>query len=109
MLPALAASGLATHRFVFEGFLPKKAGQRRRRLEEIAVEERTVVIYESPYRIVKLVKQLHEIMPDRKVVLAREISKLHEEFMRGSPAELIADLEKRPRKGEFTVVIEGAH
>jgi len=107
LVPALAASGLATHRFVFEGFLPKKPGERRRRLDAIAAQNCTVVLYESPYRIERLVKELCELMPGRRVVLAREITKLHEEFMRGTPHELLADLQDRPRKGEFTVVIEG--
>ena len=108
LVPALAASGLATHRFVFEGFLPKKPGERRRRLEAVAAQTCTVVLYESPYRIERLVKELCELIPDRRVVLAREITKLYEEFMRGTPRELLADLQARPRKGEFTVVIEGS-
>jgi len=107
LTPALAASGLPTHRFVFEGFLPKKPGERRRRLDAIAAQGCTVVVYESPHRIEKLVRELCAVMPDRHVVLAREITKMHEEFMRGTPDELLADLEARPRKGEFTVVIEG--
>jgi len=107
LVPALAASGLATHRFVFEGFLPKKPGERRRRLETVAGQTCTVVLYESPYRIERLVKELCDLIPDRRVVLAREITKLHEEFMRGTPRELLAELEDRPRRGEFTVVIEG--
>jgi len=109
LVPALAASGLATDRFVFEGFLPKKPGERRRRLETVAALECTTILYESPHRIERLVKELCELMPDRRVVLAREITKLHEEFMRGTPQELLADIETRPRKGEFTVVIEGRH
>jgi len=108
LIPALATSGLATHRFVFEGFLPKRPGERRRRLEQIAADTRTAIVYESPYRIEKLVKELSELMPDRRIVLAREMTKIHEEFMRGLPGEILADLQARPRKGEFTVVIEGA-
>jgi len=107
LVPALAASGLATHRFVFEGFLPKRPGERRRRLEAVAGQTCTVVLYESPHRIERLVKELCDLIPDRRVVLAREITKLHEEFMRGTPRELLSDLEDQPRKGEFTVVIEG--
>lgn len=107
LLTALAASGLPTHRFIYEGFLPRKKGERTRRLEAIAAESRTVIIYESPYRITKLLNEIQEIMPNRQIVLARELTKIHEEFLRGTPEELIQHYQERKPKGEFTVLIEG--
>lgn len=109
-IAALSASGLDTNRFVFEGFLPQKKG-RQTRLREVASERRTSVIYESPYRIKKLLKELIEVCGrERGVALAREITKLHETFYRGTLAEVLEKIEKQfPEdvKGECVLVLEG--
>lgn len=108
LIPALVASGMPCDRFVFEGFLPHKKG-RQTRFKAIALEERTTVLYESPHRLMKCLGQIVEFMgPDRKVCVARELTKLHEEFRRGTAAEVLAHYEKNPPKGEIVVVIEGS-
>jgi 16S rRNA (cytidine1402-2'-O)-methyltransferase len=106
-VPALVNSGFPTDRFVYEGFLPQKKG-RSSRLKEIAEEKRTVVLYESPHRIPRLMKELTDILgTSRTVAAVREISKLHEETLRGTAAELHSHFEAHPPRGEFVVVIEG--
>jgi 16S rRNA (cytidine1402-2'-O)-methyltransferase len=105
LVTALTASGLPTDEFHFVGFLPHKSGQRARRLQELSVLPGTLVLYESPFRIVRLVAELTACMPGREVVLARELTKKFEEWLRGRPAELAQQLEERPRKGEFVVMI----
>jgi len=107
LIAALTASGLATDEFHFIGFLSHKSGQRRRQLEVLKSFAGTLVLYESPYRIMKLLSELHEVFPNRRVVLARELTKKFEEFLRGTPAELKAVVEKRSPKGEFTVLVSG--
>ena len=108
-VPALVASGLPTDRFVFEGFLPHKKG-RQTRLKALAEEARTVVLYESPHRLVKLLGQLAEFLdPERPAAVARELSKLHEEVRRGTVAELAAWYGDQPKvRGEIVVVVGGA-
>ena len=106
VLVALTLSGLPVNRFVFEGFLPRKKG-RRRIVEELVEEKRTIVIFESPHRIVKTLKELHQAMGKRKAVLAREMTKIHEEIIRGSLEELAVVAEERRLKGEITLVIAG--
>ena len=108
-VPALVASGLPTDRFAFEGFLPHKKG-RQTRLKALAGEDRTVVLYESPHRLVKLLGQLGEHCgPDRPAAVAREISKLHEEVRRGTVAELEAWYGAQAKvRGEIVVVVAGA-
>lgn len=108
LIGGLTASGLPTDEFHFIGFLPHKSGGRRTRLEELSRVPGTVVLYESPYRVEKLVQELAEIMPDRQVVLARELTKRFEEFLRGRPAQLLEQLRSRPRKGEFVVIVAPA-
>jgi len=106
-VPALVASGIPCEKFSYEGFLPHKKG-RKTRLEKIALEERTTVLYESPHRIEKLVNQLLDHCgEDRKICIARELTKLHEEFLRGTTFELAQILKERKLKGEIVVVIEG--
>ncbi|MCB9002418.1 MAG: 16S rRNA (cytidine(1402)-2'-O)-methyltransferase [Bacteroidales bacterium] len=106
-VPALVMSGLPSDRFVFEGFLPQKKG-RTKRLEALKGEERTVVFYESPFRLVKLLLQLAEVFgKERKVTVSREISKLHEETVRGTVAEVAAHFEEKGVKGEIVVILEG--
>ncbi len=107
LIAALTASGLPTDEFHFIGFLPHKSGQRRKQLEALKTFGGTLGLYESPYRIDKLLAELHEVFPERVVVLARELTKKFEEFLRGTPAELIAQVEKRSLKGEFVVLVSG--
>jgi 16S rRNA (cytidine1402-2'-O)-methyltransferase len=105
---ALVASGLPTDRFVFEGFLPRKGRERGARLSAIAAEPRTTVLYESPNRIGATLTALAEVCGgERRAVVAREITKLHEEFVRGSLVELAAWADSTP-KGEIVLVVEGA-
>ncbi len=103
---ALIASGLPSHRFVFEGFLPQKKG-RKSRIEQLRSEERTIVLYESPHRILKTVKQLLDVLGDRRVVMARELTKKFEEFFRGTLSELVERLQQKAVKGEIVLIVEG--
>lgn len=105
LVAALTASGLPTEEFHFVGFLPVKSGQRARRLQELGSLPGTLVLYESPYRITRLVDELVVALPDREVVLAREITKRFEEWIRGRPEEIQGQLALRPRKGEFVVMV----
>jgi len=106
---ALVASGLPTARFAFEGFLPRRAGDRRARLEALAGDGRTLAFFESPKRVVRTLGELREILGDRRVALARELTKLHEEVLRGNISELLEELAARGElKGEVVLVVEGA-
>lgn len=106
-VPALVCSGLPCDKFVFEGFLPHKKG-RKTRIESFLDEDRSVVLYESPYRVVKTLNQLMEILgPDRLVSASREISKIYEETVRGSLAEVAAHFELKGVKGEFVIILAG--
>ncbi len=106
-VPALVASGLPCERFTFEGFLPQKKG-RATRLEQLKEEPRTMIFYESPYRVVKTLAQFAETFgTERRVAACREISKLHEEFVRGTMAEVLAHFEENEPRGEFVIVVEG--
>lgn len=105
LLGALTVSGLPMNRFVFEGFLPKKKSARRRALTALIDEKRTAVLYESPHRIIKLLADLDEILGARRLVVVRELTKLHESVYRGTAREVGAALKNI--KGEFTVVVEG--
>jgi 16S rRNA (cytidine1402-2'-O)-methyltransferase len=104
LIAALSMSGLPTDAFVFEGFLPQKKG-RQTKLKELAEEKRTIVLYESTYRIEKLLKELNEFLPNRFVVVCREITKKFEENWRGFPKDILETLENKTIKGEFVVVI----
>ena len=108
-VPALVSSGIPCDRFVYEGFLPLKKG-RTTRLEAIAAETRTTVLYESPHRLIKLLTALVEIAgPERRVGVFRELTKLHEEHNIGPVAEILKDYSNRPSvKGEIVIVVEGA-
>ena len=106
-VPALVSSGLPCDRFCFEGFLPQKKG-RQTRLEELSHETRTMIIYESPRRIVKTLEQLATFFgEDRKMSACREISKIHEESVRGTIAEVLAHFKEKEPKGEFVLIIGG--
>jgi 16S rRNA (cytidine1402-2'-O)-methyltransferase len=108
LVAALTASGLPTGEFHFAGFLPHKSGQRRNKLAELKSVSGTLVLYESPYRIEKLLAELNDILPDSSVVLARELTKKFEEFLRGTPGELLDLARKRSLKGEFVVLIRNS-
>ena len=103
----LAVSGLPSDRFVFEGFLPRKAGDRRERLRSLADEQRTIVVFESPVRLETLLRDVLEEVGDRRVAVARELTKLHEEVVRGRASEVLARIAGAEPKGEVVVVIEG--
>jgi len=104
---ALSISGLPTDRFIFEGFLPRKPSKRKKRLQNIAEDERTVIIYESPYRLHKLLLELREICNNRQIVVAREMTKFYEEIKRGSVEDIIKDISGKRIKGEITLIIKG--
>jgi 16S rRNA (cytidine1402-2'-O)-methyltransferase len=105
-LTALAASGLPTDAFHFAGFLPHKPGQRLKALEAIADEHATVIFYEAPHRILEALEAVEEVLGARPIVVARELTKLHEEFLRGTAAEIRAALAARDSvKGEITLLI----
>lgn len=107
-VPALVASGLPCERFAFEGFLPQKKG-RATRIEALRDEQRTMIFYESPYRVVKTLAQLAEVFgEERRCAACREISKLHEETVRGTLADVKAHFEEQEPRGEFVLVVEGA-
>jgi 16S rRNA (cytidine1402-2'-O)-methyltransferase len=101
---ALSIAGLPTNSFVFEGFLPQKKG-RQKQLKILAEEERTIVLYESMYRIEKLINELNEYMPDRIIAIGRELTKKFEELWRGRPSEILESLSEHKLKGEFVVII----
>ena len=106
-VPALVSSGLPCDRFVFEGFLPQKKG-RQSRIKALADEQRTMVFYESPYRVLKLLQQLAEVFgTGRRVSVCREISKVHEESVRGTLEEVTQHFTQNEPRGEFVVVVAG--
>lgn len=105
-VPALVASGLPTDRFVFEGFLPAKKG-RATRLKALSAEPRTIVLYEAPHRLAKLLRSLAEHFGERPAAVARELTKVHEEIRRGLIPELALHYESSPPKGECVVVVAG--
>jgi 16S rRNA (cytidine1402-2'-O)-methyltransferase len=107
-IAALSVSGLPTDRFVFEGFLPSKHTARLKRLEELSKEERTLIFYEAPHRILQTLDDMHTVLRDRKAVLTRELTKVHEQIIRGSLSEVKEQLEAGSMKGEFTIIIQAA-
>ena len=108
VIAAIVVAGLPTDRFVFEGFLPKKPGKRRKCLEGLRDELRTLVFYESPRRVYDVLGDMQALWGDRRVVVARELTKKFEEILRGRITEVKAQLEERPPQGEVTLVVEGA-
>jgi 16S rRNA (cytidine1402-2'-O)-methyltransferase len=108
LLAALAASGLPNEEFLFVGFLPARSGERHRALERLRIEDRTIILYEAPHRVAECVADAIEILGDRQACLAREVTKLHEEFLRGKLSEISASLEERPARGEITLLIAPA-
>ena len=105
---AAGASGLDADRFVFEGFLPKKPGKRRRILESLAREPRTLVFYESPHRVAATLEAMREALGDRRITIGRELTKVFEEIRPTTLSAAIADLEKRSPRGEYVLVVAGA-
>ncbi len=105
LVAALAASGLPTDEFLFVGFLPSRAGERRKALEMLKAEPRTLVLYEAPHRITEALADAAEILGPRPAVLAREVTKVHEEFRRGHLGELLESAQKRAPRGEITLLI----
>lgn len=107
VVPALVASGLPCDRFCFEGFLPQKKG-RQTRIAALAEETRTMVFYESPHRVVKALQQFTEVFgPERPTAVCREISKVHEQIVRGTLADVLAHFQEHEPRGEFVIVVGG--
>ena len=106
IIAALVASGLPTDSFVFEGFLPQKGEKRKQKLQTLLDEGRTIVLFESPFRIHKLVDEITLLDSDRKIVIARELTKVYEEFIRGTSQEVSEFLNNRKLKGECVVIID---
>lgn len=107
-IAALSISGLPTDRFVFEGFLPSKHTARLKRLEELSTEDRTLVFYEAPHRVIRAVEDVLSVFGDRNAVLTRELTKIHEEVVRGALSHILARLKQGTTKGEFTLIVHGA-
>ncbi len=107
VIAALSVSGLPTDRFTFVGFLPRKASRRRKELQRLAELSHTLVLYESPHRILKTLQDLEKIMGKRCVVICRELTKKHEEILRGTPSELLRKLADRRIRGEITLIVAG--
>lgn len=107
LVSALALSGMDTTRFVFEGFLPAKASQRRDVLASLAAEPRTVVLYEAPHRLLATLEDMEAIMGERQIAVARELTKLFEEVVRGTVIEVRQHFATHPPRGEITIIIEG--
>jgi len=105
LLAALSASGLPNEEFLFAGFLPARSGERKRALERLRIEDRTMILYEAPHRIEETLAAALEVLGDRPACLAREVTKMHEEFRRGTLSELAASLSERPARGEITLLI----
>lgn len=105
LISAVTASGLEIDRFVFEGYLPRKKG-RTKRLKELAEYRVTIVIFEGPHRVIKTLNDLRKYLGDRKAAIGREMTKMNEEFLRGSLSELIAHYDNRKPRGEYVIVVE---
>ena len=108
LLAAVVVSGLPADAFVFEGFLPRRRAERRRRLEMLSGEPRTLVFFEAPHRLDHSLSDMNEVLGDRRVALCRELTKLHEQVIRGPISTLIASLRRAPVKGEIVLVVDGA-
>jgi 16S rRNA (cytidine1402-2'-O)-methyltransferase len=105
LVAALTAAGIPMNEFIFAGFLPVKRSARRKALTSLAGPEKTVVFYEAPHRIIDSLQDIRDILGDREAVIAREVTKIHEEFLRGSVAEIHGLLKKEPVKGELTIIV----
>jgi 16S rRNA (cytidine1402-2'-O)-methyltransferase len=108
LIAALSLSGLPCHNFVYEGFLPVKSGARRKKLEQLKGESRTIIFYESPHRILKVLKDIEEVLGEPHVVCARELTKKFEEVKGGTPGELIDHFSNKKPRGEFVLLLHSA-
>ena len=107
-IAALSVSGMPTDRFIFEGFLPAKHTARQKRLQELIKEERTIIFYEAPHKIIRAIEDMLEVLGDRHAVITRELTKIHEEAIRGTLSDILKRLNAGSIKGEFTVIVHGA-
>ena len=107
LITALVVSGLPTAKFIFEGFLPRKIKERKRYFKSIENEERTVIFYETPHRLKRALKDMLEIWGDRKIVVARELTKKYEEIIRGKLSRVLSEINAKDIKGEITLVVQG--
>ncbi len=107
LITALVVSGLPTDKFVFEGFLPRRIKERKRYFKSIENEERTIIFYEAPHRLKRTLKDMLEIWGDRKIVIARELTKMYEEIIRGKLSRVLSEINTKDIKGEITLVVQG--
>ena len=107
LITALVVSGLPADKFVFEGFLPRKIKERKRYFKNIENEERTVIFYETPHRLKRALKDMLEVWGDRKIVIARELTKKYEEIIRGNLSQILTEIYEKEIKGEITLVVQG--
>ncbi len=107
-LAGIAACGLKIDRFLFAGFLSNKAGKRKNELKELADENKAIIFYEAPRRVISFLEQLYEIFGNRKIAVLRELTKAHEEILRGNVEDIITELSSREIRGEFTIITEGS-
>ncbi|MFA4967377.1 MAG: 16S rRNA (cytidine(1402)-2'-O)-methyltransferase [Candidatus Margulisiibacteriota bacterium] len=107
VITALAASGLPTDKFIFLGFLQKKAGKRRKSLKELVGFDGTIVLYESPFRVVKCLQDIFSVLGDREAVVARELTKIYEELIRGKISDILIKLGQKNIKGEVVILVKG--
>jgi len=107
LITALVVSGLPTDKFVFEGFLPRKIKERKRYFKSIENEERTIIFYETPHRLKRALTDMLEIMGDRKIVIARELTKMYEEIIRGKLSQVLSGIDSKEIKGEITLIVQG--
>ncbi|GER94269.1 16S rRNA (cytidine(1402)-2'-O)-methyltransferase [hot springs metagenome] len=108
LIAALSVSGISTEEFTFIGFLPAKAAQRQKKLNELVFEQRALIFYEAPHRILETLRDMEEIFGSRYIVLAKEITKIHEEILRGTIPEIIDMLETKTIAGEYVIIAEGS-
>jgi 16S rRNA (cytidine1402-2'-O)-methyltransferase len=107
LITALVVSGLPTDKFVFEGFLPRKIKERKRYFKSIENEERTVIFYETPHRLKRALKDMLDVWGERKIVIARELTKMYEEIIRGKLSQVLTEISTKEIKGEITLVVQG--
>ncbi|MBA7544648.1 Ribosomal RNA small subunit methyltransferase I [subsurface metagenome] len=107
LITALVVSGLPTDKFVFEGFLPRKIKERKRYFKSIENEERTIIFYETPHRLKRALKDMLEIWGERRIVIARELTKMYEEVIRGKLSQVLTEISTKEIKGEITLIVQG--
>lgn len=107
LITALVVSGLPTDKFVFEGFIPRKIKERKRYFKSIENEERTIIFYEAPHRLKRALKDMLDVWGERKIVIARELTKMYEEIIRGNLSQVLSEINTKEIKGEITLVVQG--